>query len=242
MGAVAVILAIALLPNGAFTAMAICWAGILLMAGIARIGPLHVVRGTLVAVPFLLAALPLAFVGEGRILAALDLGPLRLTVMEEGLIRVLTIIGKSWLSIQVALVLAFTTPFHELVDGLRGLRMPRILVAIIGFMYRYLAVMSDEASRMLRARASRSAQGEGGAGGSLRWRARTTGALVGSLFLRAYERSERIYAAMQSRGFEGEFHHMTVRRIGAREWLALAALVAVLVTWQVSAHSWLPRP
>lgn len=238
----AVILSIALLPNGAFTAMAVCWAGILLMAGVARIGPLHVLRGTLVAVPFLLAALPLAFVGEGRTLATLELGPLRLTIVEEGLIRVLTISGKSWLSIQVALLLAFTAPFHELVDGLRGLRMPRILVAIIGFMYRYLAVMSDEASRMLRARASRSAQAEGRAGGSLGWRARTTGALVGSLFLRAYERSERIYAAMQSRGFEGEFHHMTVRRIGAREWLALAALVGVLVAWQVSAHSWLPRP
>lgn len=235
----AVILSITLLPDGAFTAMAICWAGILLMAGVARIGPLHVVRGTLVAVPFLLAALPLAFVGEGRIVAMLELGPLRLTVLDEGLLRVLTIIGKSWLSIQVALLLAFTTPFHDLVDGLRGLRMPRILVAIIGFMYRYLAVMSDEASRMLRARASRSAQGEGRAGGSLGWRARTTGALIGSLFLRAYERSERIYAAMQARGFEGEFHHMTVRRIGAREWLGLATLLAVLVVWQLAAHLWL---
>lgn len=235
----AVILSIALLPNGAFMAGAVGWAGILATAGAARIGPLHLVRGTLVALPFLLAALPLAFVGEGRILATLELGPLRLTVVEEGLLRVLTIIGKSWLSIQVALLLAFTTPFHELVDGLRGLRMPRILVAIIGFMYRYLAVMSDEASRMLRARTSRSAQGEGRAGGSLRWRARTTGSLVGSLFLRAYERSERIYAAMQARGFEGEFHHMTVRRIGSREWLALAALLTVLGTWQLAAHFWL---
>lgn len=235
------ILSITLLPNAAFTAMAICWAGILLVAGVARIGPLHVLRGTLVAVPFLLAALPLAFVGEGRVLAALEFGPLRLTIVEDGLLRVLTIIGKSWLSVQVALLLAFTTPFHELVDGLRGLRVPRILVAIIGFMYRYLAVLSDEAGRMLRARASRSAQGEGRAGGSLGWRARTTGSLVGSLFLRAYERSERIYAAMQARGFEGEFHHMTVRRIGGREWLALAALLAVLVTWQLAAHVWLSQ-
>jgi cobalt/nickel transport system permease protein len=194
-----------------------------------------------VALPFLVAALPLAFSGDGPIVATLELGPVRLTVMEGGLVRLLTIAGKSWLSIQVALLLAFTTPFHDLVDGLRGLGVPRVLVAIIGFMYRYLAVLSDEGSRMLRAREARSGVGARRSGGSIAWRARVTGGLVGSLFLRAYERSERIHAAMQARGFEGRFHHMTVRRITRGEAGALLLLAAVLVAWQAAAHLWLPR-
>ncbi len=239
----AAILAITLVPDGAFVALAIAWAAILATGGAARIGPLPLVRGTFVALPFFLGALPLAFSGEGPLLATVHLGPLHLTVSQEGLLRLLTISAKSWLSIQVALLLVFTTPFHELVDGLRALRLPRILVAIISFMYRYLAVLTEEVGRMLRAKASRSADApEGGGGGSLRWRARVAGRLVGSLFLRAYERSERVYAAMQARGFEGEFHHMTVRRIDAREWLALGALIAALVIWELAAHFWLARP
>ena len=83
------------------------------------------------------------------------------------------------------------------------------MVAIISFMYRYLGVIGDEAARMNRARAARSAdRGGRGAGGSLRWRAGVTGSMVGSLFLRSYERSERIYAAMQARGFDGELRYL----------------------------------
>ena len=142
----------------------------------------------------MLAALPLVFTRGGPALAVVDLGPITLTISEEGLRMFTTIALKSWISVQAALLLAFTTPFHDLVDALRELRLPRIMVAIISFMYRYLGVLGDEAGRMNRARAARSAERPGPgrrAGGTLRWRASVTGAMVGSLFLRSYERSER---------------------------------------------------
>jgi cobalt/nickel transport system permease protein len=147
----------------------------------------------------------------------------------------------SWLSVQVALLLAFTTPFHDLVDALRELRLPRILISIISFMYRYLAVLGDEGSRMLRARDARSGAREGASGGSLRWRATVTGRMVGSLFLRAYERSERIYAAMQARGFEGEFRHLRARPLVRTELVWLVVLLAALALYEVIAALWLPR-
>ena len=79
---------------------------------------------------------------------------------------------------------------------------------------------------MLRARDARSAAGPAGSssGGSIRWRATVTGRMVGSLFLRAYERSERIYAAMQARGFEGTFRHLHARPLRRVEigWLVAA--------------------
>jgi cobalt/nickel transport system permease protein len=107
-----------------------------------------------------------------------------LTVSGQGLREFATIGIKSWVSVQAALLLAFTTPFPDLVEALRRLHLPRLLVAIIGFMYRYLAVLTGEAGRLNRARLSRSAVVEGRGGGSLRWRARVVGGMVGSLFAR----------------------------------------------------------
>jgi len=68
-------------------------------------------------------------------------------------------------------------------------------------------VLADETLRMIRARAARSGHSdrpELRPGGSVTWRARVTGAMAGSLFLRAFERSDRIYVAMLSRGYNGE--------------------------------------
>lgn len=166
---------------------------------------------------------------------------MRLTVSGEGLRIFTTIALKSWLSVQAALLLTFSTPFHDLLDALRELRLPRIMVAIIGFMYRYLAVLQQEAQRLMRARAARSALAEGvSAGGSLAWRARVTGGMVGSLFLRSYERSERVYAAMQARGFDGSFRHMQARAIRPAEWLGFAAVAVALLLFQLAAQLWLP--
>jgi cobalt/nickel transport system permease protein len=192
-------------------------------------------------VPFALAAVPLIFTMQGEIIGTITLGPLTLSISAEGIRRFLSIIIGSWLSVQVALLLAFTTPFHDLVDGLRSLRVPSVLVAIISFMYRYLAVLSDEVSRMLRARDSRSAAHVGAGGGTLRWRATVAGRMVGSLFLRAYERSERIYAAMQARGFEGQFRHLHARALERSQLAWLLSLLLVLVLYEVIAFLWLPH-
>ena len=210
-------------------------------AATAGLGPFRLSRSAVIALPFALAALPLVFTVQEQIVATLHLGPLTLTISAEGLRRFLTIAIGSWLSVQVALLLAFTTPFHDLIDALRELRVPRVMIAIISFMYRYLAVLTDEGSRMSRARDARSAMGASGGGGTIVWRATVTGRMVGSLFLRAYERSERIYAAMQARGFEGEFRHLRARELERTEVAGLVALLGLLAAWVVVANLWLPR-
>ncbi len=226
---------------GSAVAMLIIWLVLVACAASAGLGPFRLSKGALVAIPFTLAAFPLIFTVQEQVVATVALGGLDLTISAEGLRRFLTITAGSWLSVQVALLLAFTTPFHDLVDALRELRLPRILISIISFMYRYLAVLTDEGSRMLRARDARSALGEGRGGGSIRWRATVTGRMVGSLFLRAYERSERIYAAMQARGFEGEFRHLRARTLARVEILRLTLLLALFASYEVIAALWLPR-
>jgi cobalt/nickel transport system permease protein len=142
-----------------------------------------------------------------------------LSVTDEGVILFVTVILKAWLSVMVSGLLVATTPFSDLLMGMRALRLPAVLVSTISFMYRYLFVLVDEAMRLHTAREARSA----GAGGSIWWRAKVLGGMVGSLFLRSYERSERIYAAMLSRGFGGEMRSLT--RLG---WRALDTWAAVV--------------
>ena len=97
----------------------------------------------------------------------------------------------------------------------------------------------DESSRMSRARASRSAAAPDGrkGGGSIAWRAKVTGSMVGSLFLRSYERSERIYAAMQARGFEGEFRHLHSRALVPMEYAVLALILLGCVAFSSPSRS-----
>lgn len=235
------IVAVSFLPVGSYLAIGLAWLVVVGLAAVARVGPLRPARRAFLATPFLLAALPLVFTRSAEPLGSIVLGPLTLTISGEGLRMFTTIAAKSWVSVQAALLLAFTTPFHELVDGLRQLRLPRIMVAIISFMYRYLAVLSEEATRMARARTSRSADVGGRGGGSIAWRARVTGAMVGSLFLRSYERSERIYAAMQARGFEGEFRHLHTRSLRSSEIAVIGLCLLLCVAFTISAHLWLPR-
>jgi cobalt/nickel transport system permease protein len=227
---------------GAFLALGVAFAALMIASASAHLGPFRLARGAFIALPFLVAALPLIFLREGDPLATWRIGPVELTVSSEGLRAFGTIAAKSWLSVQAALLLTYTTPFHELIDALRKLRVPEVMVAIIGFMYRYLSVLSDEAARLVRARASRSAAVPGlRSGGSLAWRARVTGGMVGTLFLHSYERSERIYAAMLARGFSGTFRHFHGRGLTAGEWLAAGLVAAGLVVFELAAQLWLPR-
>jgi cobalt/nickel transport system permease protein len=232
---------VSLLPVGAYPALLLAWLGLVALATVAHLGPWRTARGAFFALPFMLAALPLVFTRPGDPLGTAQLGPLAVTVSGEGLRQFTTIALKSWVSVQAALLLSFTTPFHALVDGLRELRLPRIMVAIISFMYRYLDVLAGEAGRMSRARAARSAAAPSGrGGGTLRWRASVTGHMVGSLFLRSYERSERIYAAMLARGFDGELRSMPGPPLSTGTLVAFASALAVLVAFELAAHVWIP--
>jgi cobalt/nickel transport system permease protein len=155
----------------------------------------------------------------------------------EGLEAVGSILLKSWVSVLAAVVLTATTPATELVRGLQGLHVPRLLTAVVFFTYRYLFAIGEEAQRLMRGRESRSARiEEYRSGGRIRWRARITGHLVGSLFLRSFERSERVYAAMQARGYDGELRFLAQPAVEPRETVIGVLVVAYGALVQVAAR------
>jgi cobalt/nickel transport system permease protein len=110
---------------------------------------------------------------------------------------VLTILAKNSLAFLAVLVLVSVTPFPKLLAASRRLGAPIALVATLQFMYRYLHVLADELDRMVKARRARTFRRTG----RLDWGLLT--GLIGVLFLRAFERGERVHAAMLARGWDG---------------------------------------
>ena len=226
----AFILTVALQPPAAWAAYLLLASLVLAAAVLAELPAAYLLKRGLLALPFVLAALPLLFILPGRPLSVFDLGFATLTLTQPGLERFLSILFKALISLQAAVILAATTPFPDLLVALRWFRLPRLLVAVIGLMWRYLFIMVETAARLLRARASRSADsGRSGlhTGGRLVWRARVTGGMAGSLLLRSFERGERVYAAMLARGYDGEARGLPAPPLDRRAW------GLVLVGWLV---------
>ncbi len=229
--AVAFILTAALTPSGAWPVYVLLFALAMGVIVLSELGVGFVFRRAVLALPFVLAALPVIFTLPGVPLFSLSLGSWGLTATADGVERFVSIALKSWISVQIAIVLSSSTPFPELMVAMRAARVPRLLVSIFGLMWRYLFVLADEAMRLLRARSARSgATGLPGmkVGGSISWRGRVAGGMAGNLFLRAIERSDRIYVAMLSRGYDGEVRDLPLPPLRALHWLVLICGVALL--------------
>ncbi|MEJ2747611.1 MAG: cobalt ECF transporter T component CbiQ [Anaerolineae bacterium] len=231
------ILSNVLLPDGAWLAFLAAW-GVIVAAGfLAQMPPGYLFKRSFIVLPFTLAAVTVMFTLPGTAVATFPLGSRIITISDTGLLRFVSIIIRSWLSIQWAIWLTATTQFPDLLHALRHLHVPRLLIAIISFMYRYLFVLADEASRLLRAREARSAAPQGGhGGGTLLWRAKVAGGMVGQLFIRSLERSERVYNAMLARGYRGQLLTMNPHVMETDDWLGLGTAVLILSLIQIIGH------
>lgn len=196
----------------------------------AELGVLFLLKRSLLALPFLLAALPLLFNQPGPVVLQISLGALPLTLTQGGLERFISIVLKSTLSVQAAVLLSAVTPLPHILIALRRLHIPRLLVVVIGLMWRYLFLMVDEVARLGRARASRSGSLPGHrSGGQISWRGKVAGEMVGGLLLRSFERSDRVYAAMLARGYDGEVRTFPLPPLPRRQKILLAGGIILCV-------------
>jgi cobalt/nickel transport system permease protein len=213
------VLTVNLVPEGDWFTFFIFWFGVWAVIRAAGIPVLDVVNRSAVALPFVLAAIVIPFTVPGRELFALPV--LGWEVTEPGLIRFLSILLRFGMAVQMAVLLTRVTRFPDVIWALRGLGLPPALVTVISLMYRYFFVIGDEALRMRRARSARSADLQGDRRPSALWQTRVVGLMVGSLFLRALGRSERIHAAMLSRGYDGSPRLLSSFRMELTDWLVL---------------------
>lgn len=143
--------------------------------------------------------------------------------LSAGWVSFVSILLKFTLTVSTALLLVATTSFPGVCHALRRLGLPSIFVSQLLFLYRYLFVLMEEAMRIVRARNMRSF---GGRGKGMKIFVR----LIGTLFLRAVERAERVYHAMLSRGFQGDVPTLKHFQIKAGDVVfALSAIALLLI-------------
>jgi cobalt/nickel transport system permease protein len=200
-----------------------CYAALLLaLAALAKV-PLPLIgRRMLVEVPFVLFAVAMPFLTPGEHIEVLGL-----SLSVPGLWAAWNVLAKATLGVVTSILLAATTDLRMMLIGLERLGMPALLVQIMTFMVRYADVITDELRRMRIARTARGFEARD---------LRSTPVLArsaGALFIRSYERGERVHLAMLSRGYTGRMPLVADLTATRSHWLAalsLPAAAAVIAT------------
>ena len=221
----AIVLTVVATPREQAWAFALHGALVLGLVAVARL-PGHVVLHRMVIeVPFVVFALVLPFVALGERVEVLGL-----SLAVDGLLGGFNILAKGTLGVLAAIVLSATTTPRDLVIGLQRLHVPALFVTILSFMVRYLDVVVSDMRRMAVARAARG------------FEARHLGHVpvvarsAGALFIRSFERGERVHLAMLSRGFTGVMPLLGAPRPARGQWLGAAAVWSAALAVAVSAH------
>ncbi len=204
------ILTVVLTPPSSWPAFASYLGLIIILILLAKVPIGYIFKRSLVIMPFVvMIAIFIPFFKRGEGAGSDNLCLWQISVTHNGLQILWNILIKAWLAILSLIWLTSTTKLLHLLHGLEQLRLPQIMIMILSFMYRYLFVLVDETMRMKQARDSRNF------GGRRSWQIRTIGNMIGTLFIRSYERGERVYAAMVARGFDGQTR--TLARLNFRQ-------------------------
>lgn len=179
-------------------------AGIMaVLALVAGIAPGRLLGRIALVLPFtgfVLVLLP--FVVPGQAVFSLNLGLISLSATDQGLDRAAILSLRVLGAVLAINVLTASTSFSDLMRALKELRVPGVFVQVLEFTVRYIYVLGDEVKRMKTARKSRCFS-EGRTLLDMNT-FRTLGVLVGVLFVRSWDRGERIYSAMLARGYSSE--------------------------------------
>jgi len=152
----------------------------------------YLAKRMLIETPFVVFAVLVPFIAEGPRVELLGI-----SVSEPGLLAAWGLLAKGSLGVLASLTLAATTEPQDVILGLRRLRMPDLIVQIMGFMLRYLDVVSAEMGRMVTAMRSRGCDPRSPRHWTVLARS------LGALFIRSDERGERVHLAMRARGYDG---------------------------------------
>jgi cobalt/nickel transport system permease protein len=223
--AVAFVFAVVATPREVFWAFAAYLVILIVLWRIAGISTGWIAPRMLIELPFVTLAVLLPFAEGGARVTALGL-----SLSIPGLYAAWGILVKGTLGVLVSLTLAATTPARDLPLSLARLRVPAMLTTIVVLMLRYLDLLTAEVERMRTARLSR---------GDDPRTFRQIGATargVGGLFVRSYERGERVHLAMLSRGFTGSVPTIGAPPATASMWRrglapAAGAVAICLTAW-----------
>ncbi|KRB77061.1 cobalt ABC transporter permease [Nocardioides sp. Root190] len=193
----AFVLVVVATPREWYLAYAGYLAVLVVVIGVSRVPFLYLLPRMVIEVPFLVFAALIPFVAEGPRVDVPLVGGWELSLSESGLVAAWGLAAKGTLGVLASLTLAATTEPSAVLRGLQRLHLPELLVQIMGFMVRYLDVVSADLGRMITAMRSRGVDPRS----PRHWPALAR--TLGALFVRSYERGERVHLAMLARGYDG---------------------------------------
>lgn len=137
-------------------------------------------------------------------------------VVTTGVISFFTILLRTCLCVAAILILAAVTPFSQMSRQLLRMHVPAIFVNLMEMIYRYIGVLLEEADTMLTAYRLRNPY--------VKWPLlKDMGSFTGQLFLRSYDRAERVYQAMKCRGYGMGDIKIDKRPFSLADWFFLLA-------------------
>jgi cobalt/nickel transport system permease protein len=223
------VLVVVATPREALWAFGLYGLTLLGLMAIARVPPGLLTRRLVIEVPFVVFAVLLPFVARGPTVELLGID-----LAVEGLWAAWNILAKATLGLMTTLVLTATTSMPGLLAGMDRLHVPRAFTGIAGFMVRYADVVAGDMRRMRIARISRAHDPR------WLWQAKAVASSAGALFIRSYERGERVHAAMLARGYDGSLPRNTrTKQATGGQWLAglalpAAAAVVCVTAWTIT--------
>ena len=224
-GLVSVTLVAVSAPLAAWPVFVVCALVLVLVTLLARVRARDIWRRARFVLPLVIAAallIPLFRKGG----ESWSLGPL--TLHEAGVVTFAAVVAKATIGTVAAVLLGATTSFPAVLRGLEALRVPRVLILIAAFMYRYLFVIVEEVGRMRAALAARGYRPRNAL------HAGALGRVATALFLRTYSRGERVYVAMLARGYNGRMPRLVPLAFGRADAVFVVAVLAALVPLRVA--------
>lgn len=215
---------VALTPRKAVWAFVIDALVIAILMAVAGYKPRQALVRFAAVLPFVGFALFIPIVASGEQTSVLGL-----SLSIEGLWASWNVLAKATLGTGASLVLAGTTPIPEVVRGLGRLRMPPIVVSIVAFMFRYLDLIVEEMGRMRVAMTAR------GHDPRWLWQAKPIASAAGAMFVRSYERGERVHSAMLARGYTGTMPQLDHEPATPTDWVRSLAVPVVPIALAITA-------
>jgi cobalt/nickel transport system permease protein len=172
-----------------------------------------------------IVAIPALFITPGPALVHLPLG---LVITQSGLVSALFLLLRVGTSVSAAVLLVLSTPWNTVLKALGVMRLPDVVVLILGMTYRYIYLFLQAANEMFLSRQSRILRRLDGAS-----ERRLVAASAGTLLNRSLQLSSEVYLAMQSRGFRGTPRTMDTFQMQGRDWFfaALTLMITAAAIW-----------
>lgn len=218
------VFAIVLTPNGHWQTWAVYGIGLLSLILISRITITVLLKRLIVEFAFVGVVLIGTLFREGGEIIW-SWGILKITTV--GLTILASVSIKAMLSLTMLNLLTLTTSVPSLLHAMKELRIPPLLVATLASMYRYIGVLIGEFEAMRRAALSRNLMNSNR---SIRL---VVGNTIGALFIRTYERGNRVHQAMLSRGYQGVPPMEKISPGGKKDVVALTLTILLALLGQV---------